>query len=390
LTENSRVWFKNNSKKTLFLINIIVVILFLVIADKILEFIDPHADDNLMDYGARRHIILREHNPSTHGFVRVADFSLTDSLEDKEFKLTLDENGFIAPSKIHETSEYDIVFLGGSTTESLHIDEKNRFPYLVGRHIEKETSKKINSYNAGVSGNNTLHSINILLNKIVPLGPDAVVLMHNINDLTRLILDRTYWPQRASKGPIQPSYLPEEQTFSVGLYFSLKKLFPNILKPINQYFDADKKIVISDNRGEMNKIKLVGGEELKIPREKIVKAFSKNIQLFIEISRAYGIKPVLMTQANRFKMKLDSVVGKNIHKFCRTYSIPYERYKDIYDKMNQAIRDIAKNYDVPLIDLDIEVPQTSEYMYDPVHYNKFGSRYVSKLIARDLMHKLRI
>ena len=55
---------------------------------------------------------------------------------DETYELRIDEAGFIWPSIIHDKPDAEIVFLGGSTTESLYIRPKMRFPYLVGRQIE--------------------------------------------------------------------------------------------------------------------------------------------------------------------------------------------------------------------------------------------------------------
>lgn len=73
------------------------------------------------------------------------------------------------------------------------MDEGNRFPCLVGHLLEQKTGKKVTSINAAMGGNNSLHSLDILLNKIIPLKPDVVVMMHNINDLVALMYDKTYW-----------------------------------------------------------------------------------------------------------------------------------------------------------------------------------------------------
>ena len=74
------------------------------------------------------------------------------------YTIDTDGNGFIKPSTIHENPDVTIVFLGGSTTESMFVKPENRFPYRVGRILEKNLGVKINSLNAGKSGNNSMHS----------------------------------------------------------------------------------------------------------------------------------------------------------------------------------------------------------------------------------------
>ena len=146
--------------------------------------------------GIQRYIKLREFNPLYRDVLVPEPGGLADSptaWPSKSFVVRVDRQGFIMPAKIHDHPDLTIAFLGGSTTECVYVEEDNRFPYLTGRLLERQTHLKVNSYNAGRSGNNTLHSINVLMNKVVNLKPDIVVLMENINDLAILMYDKTYW-----------------------------------------------------------------------------------------------------------------------------------------------------------------------------------------------------
>ena len=85
---------------------------------------------------------------------------ISDKLENREYILRIDDNGFIVPSKVHEYPDRTIVFLGGSTTECFYVDEEKRWPYLAGRLLENDTGLKVNAYNAGMSAINSFNSIN--------------------------------------------------------------------------------------------------------------------------------------------------------------------------------------------------------------------------------------
>ena len=122
-----------------------------------------------------------------------------DTLVTKKYLLRIDDDGFIVPSKKYANPDMSIVFLGGSTTECRYVAEDHRFPYLAGVLLEQQTGIKINSYNAARSGNHSLHSLDILLNKVIPLKPDIVVMLHNINDLVVLLYESSYWNPKSSK-----------------------------------------------------------------------------------------------------------------------------------------------------------------------------------------------
>ncbi len=151
--------------------------------------------------------------------------------------LRVDRQGFIMPSKVHDHPDLTIAFLGGSTTECTYVDEDNRFPYLAGRLIEQQTGLKVNSYNAGRSGNNTLHCLNILLNKVVNLKPDIVVLMENINDLAILMYEKTYWNTNPSRSPIQerlPTFKTVGQDLRQTFYLVRDLTFPNLSRELKK------------------------------------------------------------------------------------------------------------------------------------------------------------
>ena len=96
-----------------------------------------------------------------------------------------------------------LVFLGGSTTECLHMEDDHRFPCQAGTVLERRTTLAVNSYNGGMAGNHSLHSIDALLNKVLPLRPRIVLMMHNINDLVILMHEGSFWNNNPSRSLIE-------------------------------------------------------------------------------------------------------------------------------------------------------------------------------------------
>ena len=90
-----------------------------------------------------------------------------------------------------------------------------------------------------------------------------------------------------------------------------------------------------------------------------------------------------MTQANRFTDKPDTIIQLKT-KILEQIGLQYTDYKQLYDAMNERIREVAKQNNVMLIDLAKEVPQTKQYMFDSVHFNDFGSEFVANIIAKQL------
>jgi len=352
-------WFRNNPKKTLVVFFLLIMLILIFSAEMILSL--KYKNQNFG--GIQRFIRLKEHRP----FLSLSG-------------LRIDRKGFIVPSEIHNDSDMNIVFLGGSTTECRVVSEKARFPYLVGRIIEKQTGLKVNSYNSGVSGNTSIHSIDILLNKIIPLTPRMVVMMHNVNDLSTLLLEGSYWDNSPTRSlivrinPIKDFLLKLKNIFIPNLYYTWKE-FSNFIK---QRFG--KKPV-----GEFDHVK---GQK-KINQTYLISEFRKNLKLFISICRIRGITPVLMTQANRLKDNPDDLIIELTKPLQEDYQLAYKDYKEIYDLFNQAIRDVGEEHNVLVIDLARHVPQAKEYIYDIAHYNDNGSEFIAEIISKELLSILK-
>jgi lysophospholipase L1-like esterase len=348
-------FLKKHPKISTFILSSIIVFLFGFLLFKIITF------DILQDFeggekysiydkiiyqircNQERNIRLRELKPNSN-YLRTPKQNY-ETLENRQYHLDTDNNGFIKPAMVNKVPQVQIFFLGGSTTECEMVDPEFRFPYLSGRILQEKLNIKINSDNAAKSGNNSLHSIDILLNKLIPFNPDIVVMMHNINDLSALFYEGTYWNSNKVITPIacdkknRDGFIKKDQ-------WSLSEAWRNrILKDVNE-------------------------------QKRITEDFAQNLKIFISIAKAKNIVPVLMTQANRIENDPDFVNerGQEASKL----------YQKLYIKFNQTIRQIAKNENVLLIDLAKKIPADKKYIYDVVHFNKAGSVLVADEVAKNL------
>ena len=299
---------------------------------------------------------------------------MSDSLEQKPYVVRVDRQGFIMPAKIHSHPDLTVAFLGGSTTECIYVDEEARFPYLVGRLLEKETHLKVNSYNAGRSGNNTLHSLNVLLNKVVNLKPDIVVMMHNINDLAILMYDKSYWNNNPSRSPLiekKPNFKTVGKDLEETFHLVRDLTFPYLSRAIKGMFRSGKK-----SGGD--EFKAVRGRKITIDQAMLVREFSLNLHTFINICRARGIIPVLMTQPSRLTDHPDPLIKKMMHSLKVSQGITYGEFKGAFDRLNQTIREVGAKNRVLVIDLARQIPAVRENICDVAHFNNRGSRLVAE------------
>lgn len=376
---NRKNWLERNPKKVVCAIVLLAIGCLALLTEKILA---RQARDLRNPTGIKRYIKLREFNPLYQDVLvpNQEAMQMSDGLAQKEYVLRVDRQGFIMPSKIHDHPDLTLAFLGGSTTECTYVDEDQRFPYLAGRLIERETHLKVNSYNAGRSGNNTLHCLNILLNKIVNLKPDIVVLMENINDLAILMYEKTYWNTNPSRSPIQerlPTFKTVGQDLRQTFYLVRDLTFPNLSRELKRIFPSGHKV-----KGD--EFQAVRGKKITLDQDLLVREFSLNLQTFINLCRARGIIPVLMTQASRLTESPDPLIQKLMGSLEAGQGITYGEFKGAFDRLNQTIRDLGAKNQVLVIDLAKEIPPVRENICDVAHFNDQGSRLVAARIAADL------
>ncbi len=363
-------WFQRHPKTTLGAIILVAVLAIVAGTEKFLEF-NNHRHGIFLE-AESRYVRLKEYRPGTQLLLSFPRHHLpyTDNVFTKKYRFDIDKNGFIVPSKIYEHPDKVIAFLGGSTTECMFVDADHRFPYVVGQILGRETGEKINSYNGGMSGNNTLNALDILINKVIPLKPNVVVYMEDINDLSTLLYEKTYWNKHTARSPLEV----QKRWKLVGKY--LKEIFiPNL----NNAYKNLKQNVFRQKADEFANAR---GKKLKIDQARMVHDFAAALQTMVCTCKAWGIVPVLMTQGNRITDHPDPVVAAYIARDGEAVSYP--EFKKLYDAFNDTIRAVGRRNDVMVIDLAREIPPNRHYLYDLVHFNDAGSLLAAKIIAARL------
>ncbi len=281
-----------------------------------------------------------------------------DGLENKAYRVRTDANGFLLPSGEHAHPDLTIVFLGGSTTECRFMPEQQRFPFLVGRNLESSLALRVNSHNGGNAGNTSLHNLLLLQTKVLPLHPRFVVLMENLTDLMFLAQHGEYHSPSAMRALVRTETRAKPMDWLISLVAG----------------------------------KTVAGQKAHTQTDTAVppspQAFSNqfrnNLEHFIFLCRQNGSTPVLMTQANRLVEPLAPNLAAQLQPVYESRRIASAQFLVIYAALNETMRQVAKERQVLLIDLDRLIPKTAASMYDVVHLNAEGSRLVAEHVAQAL------
>jgi lysophospholipase L1-like esterase len=327
-----------------------------------------------------RYVRLRELSPLTYEVLTppAKIFDTGAGSQPRRVFIRVDEQGYLMPSRIHARPDLTLAFLGGSTTECRVVPEESRFPYLVGRRLEEAFKVKVNSYNAARSGNNTLHAIDILLHKLLPIHPDIVVLMENINDLVALLYEKTYWnnnPSRRVIIEVKPTLTGQVRGFFQVLR---EETIPNLYRAMVELSQR-----LQGPPREQDEFRRLRGRQVEINRAYLLGEYRSNLAIFADICRDRQIEPVLMTQANRLTGNLDPGTWKEV-KVMEAQGISFAEFQELFALFNQAIRDVGAEKNVLVVDLAREIPAEPEYVFDPVHLTERASKLAAQVISREL------
>jgi lysophospholipase L1-like esterase len=314
-------WFQRNPKKTLVAVTLVVILGIVFASEKFLEF--NNRRHGIFLEAERRYVRLKEYRPGSRLLMAFPRNHLpyTDNVFTKKYRLDIDKNGFIVPSKIYDRPE---------------------------------------------------NAIDILINKVIPLHPQVVVYMENINDLSTLLYEGTYWNKHTARSPLETLH----RWKLVGKF--LKEIFiPNL----NNAYKNMKENLFRQHEDEFANAR---GKKLKVDQARLVQEFAMNLQTLVGICQAHAIVPVLRTQENRITDHPDPVVAAYITRDSRSNGISYAEFKKLYDAFNDTIRQVGQKDHLLVIDLAREVPPNKKYLYDLVHLNDAGSQLVARLIAARL------
>ena len=275
---------------------------------------------------AKRYVRLKEFPPSSEVFnTPTADYlaARDSTLVPATYKITTDADGFILPASGGAAHGRRIIILGDSVVEGMFANPEDRFCSRLEEKLRAELGEAITVLNAGYSGATSLHSFNVFLNKIIPLKPDAVILMTGIVDVDVAHLEKSFWSRDCWIEPI----------IDVGV--------------ANSWRDGQTRPAPSfDDRERM-------------------------LAMFTRASELFGVPLWYATVPHRQEFS-----GEYVAKAFKDRA-EFDRQVRVRKEMNEATRRAATAAGQPLFDLEAELAGRSDIFYDMFHANPAGGEAVA-------------
>jgi lysophospholipase L1-like esterase len=278
--------------------------------------------------------------------------------------------------------------VGGSTTECLYLDDADAWPERLQAEL---ALPGLDVVNAGHSGDATRDHLALMAQRITAFAPDVVLFLVGIND---------FMQQQA------PDYslMRDDARSLAGREAAAATHWKVALCDASQTARAivliGRRLTRGDSAGRVEQ-DVHGGwvarERAKwralpwseLPDRAPGPEFALNLRSLVGICRAHGAVSVLLTQPALW----DSDDRRCEARFWRRVGnrrVPDRALWQAIEDYNDVTRAVARELDVPLVDLARLMPKSVDLFYDDDHVNVAGANVMARLVADGLRADARV
>ncbi len=303
---------------------------------------------------------------------------------DPEITVTRNSLGFRGPNPPVDMAKYlSVVTIGGSTTQCFFLSDDQTWTAKLGKEME-QSFNPVWINNAGLDGHSTRGHIVLLEDFILALHPKVALFLVGANDVASSSMAE--W---------------DAENVKSGLLFDSPKAF---IKSLSAYSEVAA-LILNGYRSYTaykaglihQKIDLTQQGYLDIPEEEQKKHFEENanvaylngyeerLKKIIELCHKGGIEPVFITQPLLVGVGTDDVTGVDLARI-HAYGPRQtgKMYWDVMEAYNDVTRRVGRDANVQVIDLAKQMPKSSRYFYDFIHYTPQGAQVIADVLDRSL------
>ena len=302
---------------------------------------------------------------------------------DPIIRVTRNSLGFRGPDPPTDyKDDLTIITVGGSTTECFMLSDGRTWPDRLGKLLEK-SFRRIWVDNAGLDGHSTFGHIVLMEDYISQLHPKVVIFLVGAND-----------PAASRLGEF------EVQNIQSGISFKSAKAF---LKSLSAYsevvaFALNMQRSLTAYRASLNYenidltrlgyYKASAEEERRSlerqSKEEYLCGYKMRLQRLINIAKQSHTEPVLVTQPLLTGPAVDDVSKMDLAEIRIGPHTNGKMRWDLLEVYNDVTRRVGRDNGVLVIDLARQMPKSSRYFTDFLHFNNEGAQKVSEVMYSSL------
>jgi len=305
---------------------------------------------------------------------------------DPEITMTRNSIGFRGPEPPADfASRFTMFSVGGSTTQCFYLSDDKTWTARLGDKLNG-SFRSVWINNAGLDGHSTKGHIVLMEDHIRKYHPKVTFFLIGTNDITK-DSEAGVADGENVKGPLvfrNPTTLLR----TLSAYSEVAALIGNFDRSWNayrrgvlhRYIDLRKQpTVTSDPEFERRYLAQYCGVYLQ--------QFEDRVRRLVQISRDAQITPVLVTQPLAVGSGIDDATGVDLAKtqiVDQPAGVNGAVYWDLHEMYNDVTRRVAREQNVALVDLGRELPKSTRFYYDYMHFTNEGAQAVADVIYRDV------
>lgn len=279
-----------------------------------------------------------------------------------------------------------IITVGGSTTECFLLSDGKTWPAL----LEEELSRSFDRVwinNAGLDGHSTFGHTILMKDVITKIKPKIVLFLIGANDRSLRSIQRF---DMGLKSGLELD-LTSIKTFlrTAGNYSEVFALGYNLYRYFKKV-EVGFRHVELDLR-EVDVLEISKAKEQEIKRNKLqehkenyLEGYESRLNDLIKISKENDIEPVFITQPVLFGDTKDNITGINLGTIKVGNKENGNIAEGVLEFYNEITRSVGKKNNVLVIDLAKEMPKSTQFYYDFLHYSNQGAKKVAEIIDNNL------
>lgn len=293
--------------------------------------------------------------------------------------------GFKGPEPPQDFADWlTVVTVGGSTTECLEIAADKTWPYVLGVKLQRDF-RQLWLNNAGFCGHSTYGHYILINNFVAKLKPKVAVFLIGINEVgignprefdTRMGTEISFRSMDRLLAAL--AYRSEVASAALNLY---RYYFPKSVQAVGQRDMGELDLT------KLPKMDLTAAEQaaiLKTHAENYLPAFEVRLRRLVQVTRDNNIMPVLLTQPILYGQVTDDLTGVNLAKIVVANGLNGEVGWKVLELYNDVTRQVGAEEHVLVIDAAREMPKSSRYYYDLMHFSNAGAEKFAEITARGL------
>ena len=303
---------------------------------------------------------------------------------DPVITVTINSLGFRGPEPPADFGRYlTIIAVGGSTTYTWMLSDEKTWPAELGNDLGN-SFRGVWINNAGLIGHSTFAHIVLMKEIVSKLRPKVVLFLVGANDDLHARGRLSEWDLENVKGRI---IFSSAKGFlkSVSAYSEVVALGVNLYRSLSGYRAGFVQGNLDLTKvGHMNVSREEEEQYVARSTEPYIQSYESRLKRLIDISREAGSEPVLITQPLLVGPAIDDITKVDLAAIQVDATRNGEMWWETIEVYNDATRKVGRENNVLVIDLARQMPKSSRYYWDYLHYTNEGAQVGADIVYRSL------